>query len=273
MNRKGFAPIAIILIIAGIIAIGGIWYYATLRSATKIGQQPASVVASSTQTNAATSTPLASSSLGATIQAGSCTSTAISGSGNPSKSFQFNGRTLNPGTNTIDGITFTVLPVYDLWQMNRAGENADGDYLGGPQCYAFKDYTFTSSCDLHSPCKINIFKDNNSVAAPEGFGILEYGPISAKTFSYDGRDYFIVHGTENCGTGGCNDDTDVYSNSSSSSDAPFLLWDNSWGWGDGNIGQSSWGDADGGALDFVVGYQGNTFFFPAGGSVVVDPFL
>lgn len=32
MNRKGFAPIAIILFIVCIIAIGGIWYYATHKS-------------------------------------------------------------------------------------------------------------------------------------------------------------------------------------------------------------------------------------------------
>jgi Flp pilus assembly protein TadG len=59
MNRKGFAPVAILLIVVGIIAIGGIWYYAARKSVSNVSDQNASSAnpgANSTSTTISTTT-------------------------------------------------------------------------------------------------------------------------------------------------------------------------------------------------------------------------
>lgn len=272
MRRTGPALIIAAILIVVVLVIGGVYWYLH-RPASPTENVPARQGVTSTEpVNQAsfaagekTSTTFAGVIPSSTVpssttdQAVSCVNVQPSGSGYPNANFQFNGKMLAPGANTINGITFTVLPVYDIWQLDQSN---------GSKCYSFNNFAFTASCDQRSPCRVTILKNGNVVATPNGFGSLEYGPISAKTFSYNGRDYFIFHGTENCGTGGCNDDTDIFSNKSNGSTAPFLLWDNSWGWGDSAWGQQGWGDEDAGALSFVAGYQGNTFIFPAGGSII-----
>jgi hypothetical protein len=63
MARRGFAPIVILLIAAGIMAIGGIWYYATHKSATAVQAPSLTQSSSSTlQTSSITALESASSS-------------------------------------------------------------------------------------------------------------------------------------------------------------------------------------------------------------------
>lgn len=185
---------------------------------------------------------------------------------------QFNGDNLTAGVNTIDGINFTVIPFYDIGQTynNKIGvfEVEDPPYQAW---YRFQNYKFVVQCGAQGyGCNMDAFDGDNEISSSSIGAAEAYGPISIETFSYGGRDYFVFNGTENCGTDGCNDNSVLYSNVNGSSTSPFLLWDNSWGWGDGNISQSSWGDEDAGQLEFAIAYNGNMFLIPTGYASVME---
>lgn len=176
----------------------------------------------------------------------------------------FAGQSLAYGTNTVDGVTFSVLPVATIGQTydsHIAGTDINASPL--EIWYRSKDFRFVVSCQQdRQGCMTQAYRNDDQISSLQ-VGQLEYGPISIKTFSNMGKTYFIFAGTYNCGTGGCNDVHILYD---PNGDVPksTKLWDNYWGWSGGYIGSTKgpYGNENGAELEAVIAYGGHLFLIP-----------
>jgi len=267
MTRKGFAPIIILLIVAGILAVSATGYYLLPKNRLP---QTTSPVATSTVTQPLAPTPSVSSLTASSSDIVSPTSTSPITEASSTLSLDvvgtsLDGKALKYGANTVDVITFTVLPIYSIGQTyNNQSQIREGDgyidYHLYQSWYRFEDFKF-----INHDSQLEIYKGTDFVAGAPGQS-LEYGQISVKTFSYDDRDYFVFGSVVNCGNGGCEDRYTLYSYGNGTSAAPFKLWENSWGWGHG--GEKPYGTEHGGDLNFAIAYNGNIFLFPKAQPIV-----
>jgi len=253
MNRKGFAPVLVLVIITGIVALGGLFYFVHKEHAPTVSRDQSIHSPSSTPTPSSTIT---TSSLAVVEKEPSISLSPIN---------NFHGEGVIPGTNTIDGTTFIALPVYDIGETynNRLQiqDPTDGylDYHLYESLYRFEDFKFVNHFGSNG-YQVDIYKGSDLVAKAPGQS-HEYGAISIKTFSYGDRDYFVIGGAGNCGNGGCNFIYTLYSYGNGTSTAPIKIWENNWGWGHG--GATPFGSEHGGDLALVVAYQGGLVLFSA----------